>query len=77
MVSEFVDILVLGRSQGGELTDEMQRFVKVLAGADDCILGFTMIGSAAGEAMAAMQTAMPAGLPYPRLRERSSRICYG
>jgi pyruvate/2-oxoglutarate dehydrogenase complex dihydrolipoamide dehydrogenase (E3) component len=52
-----------------EATDETQGFMKVLVGADDRILGFTMIGSEAGEVMAAMQTAMLAGLPYPRLRD--------
>ena len=31
------------------------------------ILGFTMIGATAGEVMAAVQTAMIAGLPYSRL----------
>ena len=36
---------------------------------DDRILGFTMIGAAAGEVMAAVQTAMLADLPYPRLRD--------
>ena len=45
-----------------EATDETQGFMKVLVGADDDrILGFTMIGSEAGEVMAAMQTAMIAG----------------
>ena len=38
-------------------------------GADDRILGFTMIGSEAGEVMAAMQTAILAELPYPKLRD--------
>ena len=36
---------------------------------DDRILGFTMIGADAGEVMTAMQTAMLAGLPYPKLRD--------
>src|SRR5215471_8859221 len=44
-------------------TDEKQGFMKVLVGADDRILGFTMIGSEAGEVMAAVQTAMLANLP--------------
>jgi pyruvate/2-oxoglutarate dehydrogenase complex dihydrolipoamide dehydrogenase (E3) component len=52
-----------------EATDETQGFMKVLVGADDRILGFTMIGSEAGEVMAAVQTAMLAGLPYQRLRD--------
>src|SRR5580704_2599557 len=41
-----------------EATDETQGFMKVLVGADDWILGFTMIGSEAGEVMAVVQTAM-------------------
>ena len=53
-----------------EVTDETQGFMKVLVGAnDDRILGFTMIGADAGEVMAAMQAAMLAGLPYPKLRD--------
>ena len=52
-----------------EATDETQGFMKVLIGADDRILGFTMIGSEAGEVMAAVQTAILAGLPYQRLRD--------
>ena len=52
------------------MTDETQGFLKVLVGAnDDRILGFTMIGADAGEVMAVMQTAMLAGLPYPKLRD--------
>jgi pyruvate/2-oxoglutarate dehydrogenase complex dihydrolipoamide dehydrogenase (E3) component len=51
-------------------TGETQGFMKVLVAAnDDRILGFTMIGSEAGEVMAAMQTAMLAELPYTRLRD--------
>jgi pyruvate/2-oxoglutarate dehydrogenase complex dihydrolipoamide dehydrogenase (E3) component len=53
-----------------EATDETQGFMKVLVGAnDDRILGFTMIGADAGEVVAAIQTAMLAGLPYPKLRD--------
>jgi pyruvate/2-oxoglutarate dehydrogenase complex dihydrolipoamide dehydrogenase (E3) component len=53
-----------------EATDETEGFMKVLVGAsDDRILGFTIIGSEAGEVMAAMQTAMLANLPYPTLRD--------
>ena len=52
-----------------EATDEKQGFMKALVGTDDRILGFTMIGSEAGEVMAAVQTAMLAGLPYQRLRD--------
>jgi pyruvate/2-oxoglutarate dehydrogenase complex dihydrolipoamide dehydrogenase (E3) component len=51
-------------------TDETQGFMKVLVSeTDDRILGFTMIGSEAGEVMTAVQTAMLAELPYPRLRD--------
>jgi pyruvate/2-oxoglutarate dehydrogenase complex dihydrolipoamide dehydrogenase (E3) component len=52
-----------------EATDEKRGFMKVLVGADDRILGFTMIGSEAGEVMAAVQTAMLARLPYQQLRD--------
>jgi len=53
-----------------EATDETQGFMKVLVGADDDrILGFTMNGADAGEVMTAIQTAMLAGLPYPKLRD--------
>jgi pyruvate/2-oxoglutarate dehydrogenase complex dihydrolipoamide dehydrogenase (E3) component len=53
-----------------EATDETQGFMKVLVAAnDDRILGFTMIGADAGEVLAAMQAAMLAGLPYPKLRD--------
>jgi pyruvate/2-oxoglutarate dehydrogenase complex dihydrolipoamide dehydrogenase (E3) component len=51
-------------------TDETQGFMKVLVSAsDDRILGFTMIGAEAGEVLAAVQTAMLAELPYPKLRD--------
>ena len=52
-----------------EATDETQGFMKVLVDADDRILGFAMIGSEAGEVIAAVQTAMLAALPYQRLRD--------
>jgi pyruvate/2-oxoglutarate dehydrogenase complex dihydrolipoamide dehydrogenase (E3) component len=52
-----------------EATDETQGFMKALVDIDDRILGFTMIGSEAGEVMAAVQTAMLAGLPYSTLRD--------
>ena len=53
-----------------QTTDERQGFMKALVGgSDDRILGFTMIGAEAGEVMAAVQTAMLADLPYPRLRD--------
>jgi pyruvate/2-oxoglutarate dehydrogenase complex dihydrolipoamide dehydrogenase (E3) component len=45
-------------------------FMKALvSGSDDRILGFTMIGPEAGEVMAAVQAAMLAELPYPKLRD--------
>jgi pyruvate/2-oxoglutarate dehydrogenase complex dihydrolipoamide dehydrogenase (E3) component len=51
-------------------TDETEGFLKAVVGAeDDRILGFTMIGSEAGEVMAVIQTAMLAELPYTRLRD--------
>jgi pyruvate/2-oxoglutarate dehydrogenase complex dihydrolipoamide dehydrogenase (E3) component len=53
-----------------EATDETEGFMKILVGMDDDrILGFTMIGSDAGEVVATVQTAMLAGLPYPILRD--------
>jgi len=53
-----------------QATDETQGFMKVVVSAnDDRILGFTMIGSDAGEVMAAIQTAMLAELPYTKLRD--------
>jgi pyruvate/2-oxoglutarate dehydrogenase complex dihydrolipoamide dehydrogenase (E3) component len=53
-----------------QATDETQGFMKVVVSAsDDRILGFTMIGSEAGEVLAAIQTAMLAELPYPKLRD--------
>ena len=49
---------------------EKQGFMKVLVAANDgSILGFTMIGSEAGEVMAVVQTAMLSGMPYSKLRE--------
>jgi pyruvate/2-oxoglutarate dehydrogenase complex dihydrolipoamide dehydrogenase (E3) component len=53
-----------------QATDETQGFMKAVVGAtDDRILGFTMIGSEAGEVMAAIETAMLAELPYTKLRD--------
>lgn len=50
-------------------TDETQGFMKVLVDSHDHIVGFAMIGSDAGEVLAAVQTAMLAKLPYPKLRD--------
>ena len=53
-----------------EATDEKQGFMKaVVSASDDRILGFTMVGSEAGEVLAVIQTAMLAELPYTRLRD--------
>jgi pyruvate/2-oxoglutarate dehydrogenase complex dihydrolipoamide dehydrogenase (E3) component len=53
-----------------EATDESMGFMKVVVSADDDrILGFTMIGSEAGEVMSAIQTAILAELPYTKLRD--------
>ena len=53
---------------GAQATDQRQGFMKALIGDnDDRILGFTMIGAGAGEVLAAVQTAMLAGLSYPNL----------
>jgi pyruvate/2-oxoglutarate dehydrogenase complex dihydrolipoamide dehydrogenase (E3) component len=50
--------------------DERQGFMKALvAGRDDHILGFTMIGTEAGEVMTVVQMAMLAGMPYTGLRD--------
>jgi pyruvate/2-oxoglutarate dehydrogenase complex dihydrolipoamide dehydrogenase (E3) component len=51
-------------------TGETRGFMKALIDArSDRILGFTMLGSGAGEVIAAVQTAMLAGLPYTGLRD--------
>jgi pyruvate/2-oxoglutarate dehydrogenase complex dihydrolipoamide dehydrogenase (E3) component len=53
-----------------EATDETRGFMKAVVSAnDDRILGFSMIGSEAGEVMAAIQTAMLAELPYTKLHD--------
>lgn len=53
-----------------EATDEKQGFMKaVVSTSDDRILGFTMVGSEAGEVLAVIQTAMLAELPYTKLRD--------
>jgi pyruvate/2-oxoglutarate dehydrogenase complex dihydrolipoamide dehydrogenase (E3) component len=50
-------------------TDESGGFMKALVGSDDRIVGFTMIGSEAGEVMAAVQMAMLGSQPYTTLRD--------
>jgi pyruvate/2-oxoglutarate dehydrogenase complex dihydrolipoamide dehydrogenase (E3) component len=55
---------------GAQATDQRQGFMKALVSdRDDRVLGFTMIGAAAGEVMAAVQTAMLAGLSYSKLAD--------
>jgi pyruvate/2-oxoglutarate dehydrogenase complex dihydrolipoamide dehydrogenase (E3) component len=62
--------LPMGAVLRTEATGEKNGFMKVLIGAsDDRVLGFTMIGSEAGEVMAVMQTAMLSKLPYTTLRD--------
>ena len=53
-----------------QTTGETQGFMKALIGArHDRILGFTMIGSEAGEVVATVQAVMLAELPYSTLRD--------
>jgi pyruvate/2-oxoglutarate dehydrogenase complex dihydrolipoamide dehydrogenase (E3) component len=53
-----------------QATDQREGFMKALVDdSGDRILGFTMIGAAAGEVMAAVQTAMLAGLSYLSLAD--------
>ena len=55
---------------GAQAIDQTQGFMKALVSdSDDCILGFTMLGAGAGEVMAAVQTAMLAGLSYSKLAD--------
>ena len=62
--------LPMGNVLRTQATDETEGFMKAVIGAnDDRILGFTMIGSEAGEVMAVVQTAMLAELPYAKLRD--------
>jgi pyruvate/2-oxoglutarate dehydrogenase complex dihydrolipoamide dehydrogenase (E3) component len=69
-----VDVRVARLPMSGVLraqtTGETQGFMKALIDArNDRIVGFTMIGSEAGEVVATAQTAMLAGLPYSTLRD--------
>jgi pyruvate/2-oxoglutarate dehydrogenase complex dihydrolipoamide dehydrogenase (E3) component len=50
-------------------TSETDGFMKALVDAEDQIVGFTMIGSEAGEVMAVVQAAMLGHLPYSVLRD--------
>jgi len=60
-MSEVLRVQTIGERPG---------FMKALISeGDDRILGFTMIGPEAGEVMAAVQAAMLAEMPYPKLRD--------
>jgi pyruvate/2-oxoglutarate dehydrogenase complex dihydrolipoamide dehydrogenase (E3) component len=62
--------LPMSRVLRAQTTGETQGFMKALIGTrHDRILGFTMIGSEAGEVVATVQAAMLAELPYSRLRD--------
>jgi pyruvate/2-oxoglutarate dehydrogenase complex dihydrolipoamide dehydrogenase (E3) component len=50
-------------------TSDSVGFMKALVSDDDRIVGFTMIGSEAGEVMAAVEVAMMAHVPYTTLRD--------
>lgn len=50
-------------------TSDDTGFMKALVAGDDRIVGFAMIGSDAGEVMAAVQVAMMARLPYTAIRD--------
>jgi len=50
-------------------TSETAGFMKALVGDDDRVVGFVMIGSDAGEVLAAVQIAMVARLPYTAIRD--------
>jgi pyruvate/2-oxoglutarate dehydrogenase complex dihydrolipoamide dehydrogenase (E3) component len=50
-------------------TGQSDGFLKALVGDDDRVLGFTMIGTEAGEVMAVVQMAMMARMPYTGLRD--------
>jgi pyruvate/2-oxoglutarate dehydrogenase complex dihydrolipoamide dehydrogenase (E3) component len=55
---------------GAQATEHRQGFMKALiSDSDDHILGFTMIGTEAGEVMAAVHTAMLASLSYSTLAD--------
>ena len=62
--------LPMSRVLRTQATDETRGFMKAVVSADDDrILGFTMIGSEAGEVMAAVQTAILGDVPYTKLRD--------
>jgi pyruvate/2-oxoglutarate dehydrogenase complex dihydrolipoamide dehydrogenase (E3) component len=53
-------------------TSDTAGFMKAIIADDDRIVGFAMIGSDAGEVMAAVQVAMMARLPYASAKARTS-----
>jgi len=62
--------LPISRVLRAQTTGETEGFMKALIGArHDRILGFTMIGSEAGEVVATVQAAMLGELPYSTLRD--------
>jgi pyruvate/2-oxoglutarate dehydrogenase complex dihydrolipoamide dehydrogenase (E3) component len=55
---------------GAQATDQRRGLMKALVGdGDDRVLGFTMIGAAAGDVMGAVHVAMLAGLSYANLAD--------
>src|SRR5262249_58477656 len=65
-----VAILPMDDVLGAQATDQRQGFMKALVDdSDGRIIGFTIIGAAAGEVLAAVQTAMLAGLPCSSLAD--------
>ena len=65
-----VAMLPVGSVLRTRTTGETRGFMKALLDArTDRILGFTMFGPEAGEVMAAVQTAILAGMPYTGLRD--------
>ncbi|WFU74863.1 FAD-dependent oxidoreductase [Bradyrhizobium sp. CB2312] len=62
--------LPMSRVLRTEATEEKRGWMKAIVSAsDDRVLGFTMIGAGAGEVVAAVQTAIIAGLSYTKLRD--------
>jgi len=64
-----VATLLTGAVLRTRTTSETAGFMKALVADDDRIVGFAMIGSDAGEVMAAVQVAMMARLPYTAIRD--------
>ncbi len=62
--------LPMSRVLRTEATEEKCGWMKAIVSAsDDRVLGFTMIGADAGEVLAAVQTAIIAGLSYTKIRD--------